>query len=216
MSDAELMQQIFDKYHGGILAPAVTGKPLPESFLAALVANESGGNPNALRFEPAVFLALGEVLIGQKSNYFPAGCQHPLGSADLISYAWPAESVPPGTTAPVIAGGFIAGLKRLQQLATSYGLTQIMGWHAVEMSKPFGVLTGGPVGQIGFTVELLTYFANRYTLNMAADFEAMLRCWNTGKPAGATFDLAYVPNGLHRMGLYEAILPKPPALVNVT
>lgn len=210
MSDTELMQQIFDKYHAGILAPAAAGKPLPESFLAALVANESGGNPNALRFEPAVFLALGEVLIGQKAHYFPSGASHPLGNLDLLAYVSPEDT---GVVALGFTGDFTMRLKRLQQLATSYGLTQIMGWHAIEMAKPFGVLTGGPVGQIGFTVELLTYFANRYSLNMAADFEALLRCWNTGKPTGTTFDLAYVPNGLHRMGLYEALLPKPPAWV---
>jgi hypothetical protein len=213
MSDADLMQQIFNKYHGGILAPAVTGKALPESFLAALVANESGGNSSVTRFEPAVFLALAEVLIATKSSYSPAGIAHPLGAADLISYAWPADGVPPGVATPPIAGGFMSGLKRLQQLATSYGLTQIMGWHAIEMSKSFGVLTGGPVGQIGFTVELLTYFANRYTLDMSRDFEQLFRCWNTGQPLGATFDIAYVPNGLHRMGVYDSLIPPPPAVI---
>lgn len=194
MTEQALMQQIFDKYHL-VLASAVAGSTvLSESFLAALVANESGGDHTAQRFEPTVFVALADVMVGKKAAYAPAGIAHPLGAQDFLALVDP---------------GFINGLRRLQALATSWGLTQIMGWHAVEMGKSTAsALSTTPADQIAFTIELLTYFANRYTLHMGTDFEAMLRCWNAGKPDGKTYDPRYVPNALARMDIYAAIVAK--------
>lgn len=199
MSDRDLMAKIYSQYHTP-LAAAAHPSSVPESMLAALVANESGGDSAAQRFEPAVFLVLAEVMLNKKASYSPAGAHHPLGPQDLLPYVAP-EDV--SSAAPPIGGGFRARLGRLGDLATSYGLTQIMGWHCLEMSKPFSLLLNNPKGQLDFTVVLVTYFANRYNLDMTKEFAEFFTCWNCGRPDGNTFDPNYVPNGLARMALYD-------------
>jgi len=42
---------------------------VPESFFAALTANESGGKPDAKRFEPKVFANIAAVLVGEQAKY---------------------------------------------------------------------------------------------------------------------------------------------------
>ena len=64
MPDPEtaLMQLIHDQY-GAAIATACASSSVPPAFLAALIANESGGNPNAQRFEPAMFLQIAQVML---------------------------------------------------------------------------------------------------------------------------------------------------------
>ncbi len=192
-TDLVLMQKIKHAWEPDILE-AVGETPIPAEFVAALIANESGGHVDAVRFERNVFAELGEVLLGWRKAYAPAGIQHPLGRVELLDYIEPAG-----------VSDFADCLDRLAELATSRGLTQIMGWHAVEMSRimPGPQLT--PTFYLHFTGELLTYFANHYTLDLGKDFEPLLRTWNSGKPDGATFDPHYVANGLRRMDLYRSI-----------
>lgn len=192
-ADLVLMQAIKNTWGPDILE-AVDSTPIPAEFVAALIANESGGKADAERFESGVFARLAEVMLGKRKAYSPVGIQHPLGRVELLDYVEPA-----GTS------DFADCLNRLAELATSRGLTQIMGWHAVEMSRvmPGPQLT--PTFYLHFTGELLVYFANHYTLDLGKDFEPLLRCWNTGKPDGETFDPNYVPHGLHRMDLYRLL-----------
>ena len=56
---------------------------VPASFLGALVANESGGNVLAKRFEPAVLAHLWEVLLGRKAAYGT------IGRTDLVAFVQP-------------------------------------------------------------------------------------------------------------------------------
>jgi hypothetical protein len=192
--DKALMEQLYAQYRAPIAAAAHSSS-VPEALLAALIANESGGDPKAQRYEREVFLTLAEVLLGKRAQYFPAGAHHPLGVQDLLPFVEP----------PGITMAFPTGLGRLSELATSYGLTQIMGWHALEFSKPFSVLLNDPRGQLDFTVTLLSYFAERYQLDPAKEFAELFTCWNCGRPDGQTFDPHYVSNGLARMALYEDI-----------
>lgn len=193
MTDLELMQAIHGTWDGEISA-AVYGTPVPAKFVAALVANESRGNADAVRFEPAVFAALAEVILGKRAAYNPPGIAHPLGAVDLLNYVEPAA-----------VSDFTDCLGRLAELATSRNLTQIMGWHFVEMAKAMpGALLAADF-YLRFTVELVVYFANHYSLDTSKDFPELLRSWNTGKPDGQTFDPAYVPNGINRMDLYGSL-----------
>jgi hypothetical protein len=200
----ELMRKIYQSL-GTTLKAAAAQSSVPESFLAAVVANESAGNPQASRFEPAVFEALCLVLLGKKSSYAPAGIHHPLGIQELIPY------IDPGSQGGGPSGNFLAMLGRLRDLATSWGLTQLMGWHAVEFSRTLPMLQQ-PRSNLDFANFLLSYFASRYGLDVTKDFGDLLTCWNTGSPTGNTFDPQYVPNGLARQAAYEAILhpPEPP------
>jgi hypothetical protein len=196
MTDAEhaLMQSIKDRWHAMIVT-AVNEALLPASFVAALIANESRGKEDAVRFEPHVFSELAEVILGKRPHYKPQGIARPLDRTDLLDYI---EQPDPGLLFP-------EQLARLAELATSRSLTQIMGWHAVEMNKPMPGLHWQPADYLNFTGELLAYFANRYSLDLSKDFPALFRCWNTGEPSGQTFDPHYVSNGLSRMDLYAQL-----------
>jgi len=181
------------------IAAAVAETVVPPSFLAALIANESDGNAEAVRFEPAVFSELAEVILGKRKAYSPAGIQHALVRAELLNYV---EPVGPGMSG---MSDFSDCLGRLSELATSRGLTQIMGWHFVEMARPMPGPALLPTDYLQFTVELLAYFASRYLLDQSKNFPELFRSWNTGKPDGQTFDPHYVSNGLSRMEIYAQL-----------
>jgi hypothetical protein len=223
MDDQTFRMRVVRGYWQAQLAAAVHSSSVPEAFLAAIVGNESAGNPNSTRFEPAVFSRLVNVAAGRQAAFAPHGIRKPLTALDLLAYASPGEMdpdrmvseyqgapfqpMPPG--AP--ARGLQWGLKRLTELATSYGLTQIMGWHLVEMAGYAGwAWTVGdlldPGKNLQCAVALLSYFGEHYQLDVSKEFEALLRCWNTGEPDGVpTFDPKYVPNGLARMAAYATL-----------
>lgn len=56
--DLALMQSIRDRWKAAIDA-AVTGTAIPAKFLAALIANETGGNPDAIP-NPGKYAAQGQ------------------------------------------------------------------------------------------------------------------------------------------------------------
>ncbi len=199
MSDANtvLMSSIREHW-GGTIEEACKASSVPPAFLAALIANESGGKNDAERFEPAVFERLKAVLLGARPHYAPAGIRRPLTAADLRSYCDPGVGEE--------RGSFADSLQCLHNLATSWGLTQIMGWHLVEFQSGLGTAwLATPGGNLTFSTRLLAWFSEHYSLDLAADFEPLFHCWNTGEPTGETYDPQYVPNGLARMALYETL-----------
>lgn len=191
--ELHLLQLIKSHWSSDILE-AVGETPIAPEFVAALIANESGGNSNAVRFEKNVFASLAEVILGKLHAFAPTGVQHPLGRVELLDYVEPTG-----------ISDFADCLERLAELATSRGLTQIMGWHAVEMSREMPGPQLTPTFYLHWTGELLVYFANHYALDLTRDFEKLFRCWNTGKPDGVTFDPHYVENGLRRIDLYRGL-----------
>lgn len=207
MTDAELMENIHLSL-GDYIAGAVEGTSFPPAVIAALVANESGGVANASRFEPAVMGQLAKVIAQQRPAYGPAGCKKAIGFFDLDTWC---EGRPP---AP-----FSAAVMRLINLATSWGPTQIMGWHAIEFGFDLSDLTNLAT-HFERTVQLLEWFQQRYTLEIplatntspckytAADeiWAPFCHCWNTGSPVAPTFDPEYVSKGLNRMHLYATNL----------
>ena len=192
------MQAIQSKWGAQITAAARTST-LTESFLAALVAGESNGDPMAKRFEPAVFGHILEVCLGKRAAFSVPGINRPLGAADFLEYILKAPA------------GFVQQLGAAADLATSFGLTQIMGWHCVELYEEENLpkLKTDPLAQLDFTVHLLVVFANKYDLDVAKETEAMFTCWNTGEPDGRTYDPNYVANGQRRIQIYRQITTAP-------
>ena len=197
MSEQELMRSIKDKWAAEIAAACQNSSVAP-AFLAALIANESGGKKDAERFEPAVFERLKEVLLGAKPHYSPAGIKRAITRQDLLAYCDPGLGQE--------RGDFPTALQCLHNLSTSWGLTQIMGWHLIEFQNGVGTaILSTPGGNLKFATRLLAWFAERYSLDLATGFGDLFTCWNTGEPTGQTYDPHYVANGLARMELWNGL-----------
>jgi len=196
--ELELMQSIKTKWGAKIDAACKTSS-VPPAFLAALIANESGGDLNAKRFEPSVLIALWNVLAGRKTAFGSIGHDAIIGS---VVAAAAAVAMPPyGQAAPISAA-----LQQLDSLATSWGLTQVMGYYALDPSIGGSLLAiRTPEGQLALTLRRLAQCTASFDLDLTKDFEAMLRCWNGGHPTAATADPQYVPNGLARLAIYEGL-----------
>ncbi len=199
MSDANtiLMQTIKSRWSSEI-AEACRISSVPPAFLAALIANETGGKNDGQKFEAHVFERLKEVLLGQRAHYAPAGIRRPITRSDLIAYCDPGVGED--------RGSFPDSLQCLHNLATSWGLTQIMGWHLIEFQAGLGTAwLATPGGNLSFATRLLAWFAEHYQLDLAKDFPQLFRCWNTGEPEGTTFDPQYVSNGLERYAIWMGL-----------
>lgn len=195
MTDQELMTKIHSQLHA-ILERACRASSVPEPFLAAITANESGGDPKASRFEPAVFAKIGMAALGLKTFTDPSL------SRDISQAEWIETAERAMTTL-----GFYGGLDALRQLSMSYSFTQLMGWHALEWKVSLaGFLGSDPDTHFHDALRLLAFFAQKYQLDLRSEFEPLFRCWNTGRPDGNTYDPNYVPRGLMRMKLYDKIL----------
>ncbi|HEX5411746.1 MAG TPA: hypothetical protein VFZ27_07770 [Terriglobia bacterium] len=206
-AERRLVQRVFERCNAAI-AEACGQSLVPEEFLGALVANESGGIADATRFEPAVYRHLVAVAQGQSPCY---------GSIDVaelereVSQLLPADAAAPH--ARYMTQGFTEIHSRqirkspddaLRELATSWGYTQIMGYHMV--GRPGGVRQLlDPHFHFRMAIWLLAEFAVDFRLDLANDFAEMFCCWNTGHPRGRTFDPAYVEKGLARMESYRRL-----------
>lgn len=216
MSEQAAMQAIKMKWGGKIksalLAHDAPAPVVSEAFLAALIKGESGGINDAKRFEKTVLSALWEVLVGRKAAYGS------IGRADLVAYV----SCVQDAAAPAPGGWSADTLARIDSLATSWGLTQIMGYHCIELAGEMTADIPGsspahmdivskpltdPDFALGMTLRMLAGFVKQWSLeNITTDAErsaSLFRCWNTGRPDGVTFDSNYASNGLERMSLYE-------------
>ncbi|HEV2492174.1 MAG TPA: hypothetical protein VG204_03785 [Terriglobia bacterium] len=215
-----LMTRVFERCHP-YLAPACATSSVPAEFLGALTANESGGSLDAARFEPAVYRHLKAVATGQSPAYGRLRAQD-LGASPEDGHAPDAERDVEDRLHPKAAdyhGRYLtapysanhaselaaATDDRLREYATSWGFTQIMGYHVVGHGGDVRALVD-PDEHYRFAIELLAEFAADYKLHLAREFAEMFRCWNTGQPYGKTFDPAYVANGLRRMQMYREML----------
>jgi hypothetical protein len=193
MTDLELMQDIKTRF-GATIAEACSVSSVPAAFLAALIANESGGNVNAKRFEHTVLAALWEVLLGRKAAYGS------IARASLVGYVAGVPIPTINVPANLPANAF----QRVDALATSWGLTQIMGYHALEFGVTIDALIS-PEDSLPVATKMLSGFARSFNLDVTKDFEELLRCWNGGHPTAQTFDPNYVPKGLARMALWSSL-----------
>lgn len=208
MSELDLMRQVFTRC-GGTIRAAAAANGIDENFLAALVAGESGGDFNAKQFEKNVLASLWEVLLGRKAAFGS------IGRTDLQQYVFAAVSSGTGVWGRNPAEGIEAcnrTLFALDGLATSWGLTQIMGYHTLTHVGWSVDRLRDPAANLYCACVLLKEFIAEYHLNppgLAVDpawAAALFTCWNTGRPDGHTFDPNYVANGQARMALYpEAV-----------
>jgi hypothetical protein len=193
----ELMTEIRDKW-SDVIDSTCRASSIPPAFIASLIAEESGGKIDAKRFEPGVLHSLWSVLMGRAASLGS------IGRRDLLLYV-----MPTGTTIVdniETVAKFFAGI---DDLATSWGLTQIMGYHVLE--RWTGIVTtldlALPARSLPLTLRLLAQFALRFQLSLAKDFSEMFSCWNTGEPNGKTADPEYIPRGLARMAIYGQLPP---------
>jgi hypothetical protein len=203
-AEQQLMQKIKSEC-GDFIAAVVQNTPYPPALLAALTANESGGNAAASRFEPAVFGDLAHVVTAAKAGYGS------IGRADLL--AWCSLGVAPDQVPdggpPLERRGFADALLALVNLATSWGPTQIMGYQALAGRYPLGDLPN-LTRHFPHTVAMLSDFSSRFAIAVTGDAGAeqwakLFRCWNTGRPDGQTKDPLYVSKGLDRMTVYSTL-----------
>jgi hypothetical protein len=202
MPDANtlLMTTIRAKFGAAIAAACEASSVQPE-FLAALIANESGGNPDAKRFEKGVLDQLWNVLQGREAAFGS------IGRNDLLQYISAGSVSFPGGASNADASISVA-LQRLDNLATSYGVTQIMGYEAI----PFDIQATAiidPAAALHYTTRMLADFAQRFDLDLTKDFSELFDCWNSGRPHAPTADPQYIPNGLRRMAAYKALESAP-------
>ncbi|HTV56335.1 MAG TPA: hypothetical protein VMI06_15640 [Terriglobia bacterium] len=204
-AERALMLRIYGKWNGEIVK-ATRSSSVSAAFLAALTANESGGDPAAQAFEPGIFERLLAVMKGEQPAFGS------ITAADLVRMAQQGSgALEPNSTLRTTqetkqsAEVSPALQKRvLRQMATSWGLTQIMGYQTINRKETVQVLLD-PLSHYELAVELLEEFSRRFHLNPSKDAESMFRCWNTGRPDGKTSDPDYVPQGIQRLRLYSAI-----------
>jgi len=204
--EVKLLRRVQERCQA-VLAEACRYSSVPPAFLAALVANESGGDANAKRFEPAAYHHLKSLAAGKRPTY----CGHDRASleGEIAEMLHPKSATFHGPFLNALGERHARDLaarqdEALRELATSWGYTQIMGYHLV--GRPGTVLNLlEPPFHCRFALELLADFAERYQLDLTRDFAELFRCWNTGEPYGATFDPAYVEKGLRRMEIYQRL-----------
>lgn len=194
-TNEQLMATIRTRW-GATIAYACRNSAVPPHFLAALIANESGGDASVKRFEAAVLVSLWNVLTGRKATFGSIGRQ------DLLDYLIPSASGILGG----LQGVALGAVTRLDGLATSWGLTQIMGYNFLGVVEPAAL--ADPVRNMNLALGLLEQFSNRWSLDPSKDFEQLFRCWNTGRPDGATYDPKYPDKGILRLEIYRQ--PDPP------
>jgi hypothetical protein len=174
-----------------------------------LTANESGGNPTAVRFEPSVYRHLKAVAAGESPRY--VGVSAPTLCEELTEVLHPKTGE---FHEKFLNSLFMAGqaseLSRLadealRELASSWGFMQIMGFHVIGWHGTVRDLLE-PRFHYHLANQLLAEFSASYQLDLSRQFAEMFRCWNTGRPDGRTTDSAYVENGLRRMEIYRALI----------
>jgi len=210
-AEQRLVRRVFTRCHE-FIQEACRTSTVPGEFLGALTTNESGGNAAAVRFEPSVYRHLKAVAAGERPRYVGIGAQ---GLCEEIC-----EVLHPKTGEfheKFLNSLFLAGqaseLSRmadeaLRELASSWGFTQIMGFHVIGRHGTVRDLLA-PRFHYHLANQLLAEFADSYQLDLRRDFEKMFRCWNTGRPDGRTADPAYVENGLRRAEIYRARMLEP-------
>jgi len=156
---------------------------IPDSFWGALTCGETGAYlwhdlTVPAREEPAVLRHFENVLSGAEEAY----------------------------------GGFKqAELSRLSSdqvkaLASSHGLTQVMGYNALSMGFEVSDLDD-PHKHFDIAAALMARFCEQFGLDPLKDFEDMATCWNAGHPGPTahTIPPEYAANVILRMQIWEAL-----------
>jgi hypothetical protein len=241
-AERRLMRRVATRC-GAEIARACRYSSVPAAFLAALVANESGGNARAARFEPSVYNHLRALAEGRRPRFggirrealeaevtdmlhpkavsfhevfftdgsrsrLPEGLvgQYSLGQQGGHHTIDKITALGQGVQGRSLANPALAELadEALRELATSWGPTQIMGYHLVGRAGTVRDLLD-PEFHFKLALTLLAEFSERYGLDLRLEFSELFRCWNTGRPYGETTDPRYVEKGLLRMEIFRAL-----------
>lgn len=161
---------------------AVEGTEIPPEYLAALISLEShpAGNRDSRRFEPGIYERLLELKYsGEPFGYIPRRKVENLND------------------------------EKLRELATSYGLTQIMGYHCLELGCSIEDLKGE-----FHLLWAVAYIRDHYGKQVKQkDWDACFRIHNTGRADGTTARKDYVEKGLRRMEYYRKWMDKEGSLL---
>ncbi len=172
----QLAKQIRAKA-GARLARSCADTIIPVAFLAGLISVENARlieqGRGSTRFEAHVFTALKALRDGARRSY---------NSITRLDVRDATDAA-------------------LRALATSYGLTQIMGWSMVKMLKGGIADLRDPAKHLDLAVKRLIICGGRHLAQK--DYASVLRIWNTGSPRGSTHDPDYVQNALAVMRAYE-------------
>lgn len=188
-------QQIFDRF-GWMIHLACEKSGVAEEFLAGFIGVEAGIDrqgmirPEAKRFEPGVFEDL-------KSLRDKGFCI--VGGKTRLNYS--------GVTQKQLEGLSDAALANL---ATSWGMSQIMGWHCLNNLNCSIEDLRDPEKHLFYTIRLLKLGESGKYLSRG-DLASVLRIWNTGSANGKTYHASYVPNALLVRKHYAQILKENPS-----
>jgi hypothetical protein len=207
VAEKRLVQRVFARCDGFIQEACRFSSVRPE-LLGALTANESGGDPAAVRFEPAVYRHLKAVAAGERPRYGGIGAEALCEELAEVLHPKTAE-FHERFLHSLFTDGQASELSRLadevlRELASSWGFVQIMGYHVIGRHGTVRDLLE-PRFHYHLANRLLAEFAQSYQLDLTRECEELFRCWNTGRPDGRTADPAYLENGLRRMELYREL-----------
>jgi hypothetical protein len=211
-TNLKLVRRVFTRCNEFIQEACRSSSIRPE-FLGALTANESGGDIGAVRFEPSVYRHLKAVAAGESRRYGGICGQALCEEVAEILHPKSGEFHERFLNSLFLAGqsSEISRLADdvLRELASSWGFTQIMGFHVIGRQATVRDLLG-PRFHYRLANQLLVEFAESYQLDLSGDFEELFSCWNTGRPDGRTADPAYVRHGLIRMQIYRELMAERP------
>lgn len=185
-------QQIHERF-GELIHAACVGTGVKESFLAGFTGVEAGIDrkgqikPEATRFEPGVYSDL--ISLRDNGYCFVGGKRRTTYSGVKQSQVADADD------------------DAVRALSTSYGCSQIMGWHVINNLDCTIAELRDTNKHFGYTVELLKIVGGPYMRD--GDLEAVLHIWNTGSANGKTYHADYVDNALKVKKFYEEELKKP-------
>lgn len=165
------MYHIYQNYNEQIEF-ATKGTEIPPEYLGALISLESHppGNWNSIRFEPKIY----EKLLRLKNNNEPF--------ANI-----PRHKV------------LSLNDEELKALSTSYGPTQIMGYHCLDLGCSIEDLKGPD--HLLWSIAFIRKHYLRCIVQQ--NWEACFRIHNTGKPDGITHNKSYAEKGIKRMQYYR-------------
>ncbi len=149
------------------------GTNISEEYLAAVISLESSppGNWNSTRFEPHVY----KRFLATKNKQRPSFLG--LSSQKISRYSD----------------------HELRSYSSSYGPTQIMGYHCIKLNCSIKELKG-PYHLQWAVVWMQDQYGKYAAKNK---WEACFRIHNTGRPHGKTYHDYYVGKGLRRMNYYK-------------
>jgi len=149
---------------------------LPPEYLMSLVMLECSGEENPKsRFEKSIFNKLDEVKKGKRKSF------ENITKEDLKD----------------------ASKEALENLSTSWGPFQIMGYKSIHLGIKIKELRGTVgKGEIYWGVKWIRDNYGEYLDR--GDFESAFRIHNTGSPTGKTHDKNYVYNGLRYAAYFKS------------